>query len=274
MTDSEEAASLVARLSLAGLVLVACAGCAAARPASCLVEVGGKALISGPCEFVNLDPAGSFKVSVAEGAEAEVRVAGKDAKALVRASPQGEPTDLGAFLQDGGCWDPLGDPEANTKICAFAGAGFDVEPDPKFDDSAIIYWGSRIGMFDAIDKRQGLDTAHARIVTAASRDGAIVFCREYSHDYTQACIAKALAARPPQQLTADCPRKRFTGFNGWRVAYVGPNHGDPAVMPLTKYLFRDVASGKLLDGSEASSYPIAEGIYAALCPKTAPRPED
>ena len=80
--------------------------------------------------------------------------------------------------------------------------------------------------------------------------------------------------RHPQQLTADCPRRQFSGFDGWRAAYVGLNHGEASVMPLTKYLFKDLASGKWLDGSEASSYSLAEAIYAALCPRTAPPPED
>ena len=265
---------MVPRLSLAALVFLAGMGCAAARPARCLVEVDGKALISGPCNFDPLDRAGSFKLSLDNGAEAEVRIDGKNATATVRSSPQADATPLGAVDHDGGCWTSLGDGNRKIEICAFSGAEFNVEPDPPVDKSAILYWGSRIGMFDQIEKRQDLDSAHAIIRTVPSRAAAMIFCRDYAHDYTQDCIAKAFAARHPQQLTADCPKRQFSGFDGWRAAYVGLNHGEASVMPLTKYLFKDLASGKWLDGSEASSYSIAEAIYAALCPRTAPPPED
>jgi hypothetical protein len=118
-----------------------------------------------------------------------------------------------------------------TKICAFTGADFNVEPDPPVDKSAILYWGVRLGMFDQIDRRQDLDSAHAMIHTVPSRAAAMIYCREFVRDYTQVCIAKAQASRRPQELTADCLRKTFTGFNGWRAAYIGPNPGDPSVAP-------------------------------------------
>lgn len=264
----------VARLSLAVLVFLAGFDCAAARPARCLVELDGKPLVSGPCNFEALDRGGSFRISVDDGGGAEVRVNGKDATATVLPPPPGGATHLAAVDRDGGCWASLSDADPKIKVCAFSGADFNVEPDPQIDKSAIVYWGVRLGMFDQIERRQDLDSAHATIRTIPSRAAAMIYCREYASDYTQTCIAKALAARHPQQLTADCPRRRFIGFDGWRVAYVGLNHGDASVMPLTKYLFRDLASGKLLDGSEASSYSIAEAIYAALCPSSAPTPEE
>jgi len=230
--------------------------------------------MSGPCNFDPLDHGGSFKISLDNGIDAEVRINGKDATATVRSTPQGNATGLGAVDRDGGCWAPVSDVDRKTKICTFSGADFNVEPDLQIDNSAIVYWGSRLGMFDQIEERQDLDSAHAILRTIPSRAAAMIYCREFTSDYTQACIAKALAARHPQELTADCPTKRFTGFDGWRVAYLGLNHGDASVMPLTKYLFKDLASGQLLDGSEASNYPRAEAIYAALCPSTAPPPED
>jgi hypothetical protein len=261
---------IVPRLCFAALVILASARDAAARLAHCLVEVDGKALISGPCAFDPLDAGGSFKISADNGASAEVHIAGKEASATVWSPPQGS-TDLGAVGRDRGCWAPLKGLSRKTKICAFAGADFNIE---QVDKGAILYWGVRLGMFDQIDRRQDLNSAHAVIRTVPSRAAAVIYCREFAHDYTQACIAKAQAARRPQELTADCPRKTFTGFNGWRASYIGPNPGDPAVAPATKYLFKDLASGQLLDGSEASSYSIAEGIFAALCPKTAPPLEE
>ena len=264
----------IPRLSLAALIVLAGIGCAAARPAYCLVEVGGKALISGPCGFDPLDQNGSFKVSGDHGAGAELRVKGQDATAAILPAPHGGAAPLVAVDRYGGCWATLNDTDRKIKICAFSSTDFNVEPDPKIDDSAIVYYGIRLGMFDQIEKRQDLNSAHAMIRTIPTRAAAMILCREYSNDYTQACIAQALAERHPQELTADCPGKQFTGFDGWRVAYIGPNHGNASVMPLIKYLFKDVASGRLLDGSSASSYSIAESIYTALCPKTAPRPEE
>jgi hypothetical protein len=265
---------IVPRLCFAAFVILGSANDAAARLARCLVEVDGKAVVSGPCTFDPLDAAGSFRVSADNGASAEVRITGKDASAAVRSPLQGGGLDLGAVSRDGGCWVPLSALDRKTRICAFAGADFNVEPDPQVDKSAILYWGVRLGMFDQIDRRQDLDSAHAMIRTVPSRAAAMIYCREFVRDYTQACIAKAQAARRPQELTADCPGKTFIGFNGWRAAYIGLNSGDPSVAPATKYLFKDLASGQLLDGSEASNYSIAEGIFAALCPKTAPPPEE
>jgi hypothetical protein len=265
---------IILRLCFAALVIIASANDATARLARCLVEVDGKTLISGQCAFDPLDASGSFKVSADNGASAEVHIAGKDASATFRSRPQGGGVDLGAVGRDGGCWAPLSNLDRKTKICAFAGADFNVEPDPHVDKSAILYWGVRLGMFDQIDRQQDLGSAHAMIRTVPSRAAAIIYCREFARDYTQVCIAKAQAARRPQELTADCPRNTFTGFNGWRVAYIGPNFGAPSVAPPTKYLFKDLASGQLLDGSEASNYSIAEAIFAVLCPKIAPPPEE
>ena len=264
----------VPRLTLAALILFAGIDCAAARLAHCLVEVDGKALISGLCNFDPLDHGGSFKISADNGAEAEVRITGKDATAAIRPPPQGRMTHPLAVDRDRGCWASLDDGNRKIKICAFSGPDFNVEPDPQIDNSAIVYWGSRLGMFDQIEKRQALDSAHAMVRTIPSRAAAMIYCREYAGDYTQACIAEAFAARHPEELTADCPKKQFTGFDGWRAAYIGLNHRDASGAPYPKYLFKDLASGQVLDGSGASNYGIAEGIYAALCPGAAITPEE
>jgi hypothetical protein len=195
------------------------------------------------------------------GVSAKVCIAGEDASATVRSQPQGCGTDLGAVGHDGGCCAPLSDLDRKTKTRACAGADCNVAPDPQVDKSAILYFRVRLGMFD-------------QMIRTVSSPAVVIYCREFVRDYTQTCIAKAQAARRPQELTADCPRKTFTGFNRWRAAYIGPNPGAPSVAPATKYLFKDLASGQLQDGSEDSNYWIAEGIFVALCPKIAPPPEE
>ena len=52
-------------------------------------------------------------------------------------------------------------------------------PSPKRPDPQLtLYYGSRVGMYDDIASRQGLDTANAEITAKPSHDGAVKFCRE------------------------------------------------------------------------------------------------
>jgi hypothetical protein len=85
-------------------------------------------------------------------------------------------------------------------------------PDP--DPSNTIFWGSRAGMYDKIAVREGIDSSHALIKTAPSREDVIQFCREYDSDYSNKCIEQGLESDLPKTLTADCSGNTFTNFTG------------------------------------------------------------
>jgi hypothetical protein len=152
--------------------------------AKCLVEVKGVHYIGDVCKFTKIDDRGSFKLfHERSGLIVQVNVAKKDQGNASWNGPlgQGAGTSIGSVYRTGACWD--GD---DTLICAWS-MKQDVylgptppEPNP----TSTIFWGSRIGMFDEIASRQGIDSSKAKIITAPSRDGVIIFCRHYSNDYS------------------------------------------------------------------------------------------
>ena len=256
--------------------------CAQSRPAQCLLEVKGVHYLGGPCTFTPLDRLGSFGIADSQGLAAQVRVSGKDAGKASWSGPSranGAGVQIGDAFRSGACWtidDSSSDDYKDSRICAW-GPGEKVflgasprKPDP----AATVYYGSRVGMYDDIVSREGLDTANARITTRPSRDGSVTFCREYSHDYSQKCLDEQLRDIRTGGIAGNCVDRTFSNFYGYEYKFLGkakPEAGKDANMG-ADYSIRYLASGEILDGSTASGYDIALGIYQALCPASAPKP--
>lgn len=250
------------------------------RPAQCLLEVKGVHYIGGACSFMALEKSGSFRIVDAQGRlMAQVNVGKKNEGKAFWTGPQGgnaANVELGDADRSGACWLVSdADPSAKDSVVCAWGPNEKVyfgpspaEPDPK----TTLFYGSRVGMYDEIASREGLDTPHAVVKTRFSHDGAVQFCREYGHDYSQKCIAEQRNDSHGDTITGDCPNKTFSDLNGGKYVFLGKTKPGSADVS-ADYSIRDLASGQILDGSTASSYDLMLGFYQALCPATAPKPE-
>ena len=183
--------------------------------------------------------------------------------------------ELGDAYRSGGCW-TASDSEPgkyqDSRICAWGLKDrIYLGPSPRTPvPTSIIYYGSRVGMYDEITSRQGLDSPNAQIVTKPSKDGAVTFCREYSQDYSIKCVDDWMRDLTVRTLRGNCRDKTFADANGNRYAFLGKTpKGNDEIM--AEFSIRDLSSGQILDGSSASGYDVRLGIYQALCPSSAPR---
>jgi hypothetical protein len=124
-------------------------------------------------------------------------------------------------------------------------------------------------MCEDIVSEEGLDTTHAVIRAAPSRNGAIVSCR-LNFNYTQKCIEDQILDNPHGILTANCPKGQFSDFYGNRYKFIGKNPNTDGNMS-ANYLIKNESVGEILDGSGASGYGIAAGIFESQCPALAPQ---
>jgi hypothetical protein len=138
--------------------------------------------------------------------------------------------------------------------------------------SGTIYYGSRAGMEVDVISVEGLSTNHAIIRTKHTRGNAIAFCREYVQNVTEECIQTELSIPLNDVITADCPAGIFTDFRGNKWHFLGPNPQKGTFA--AKYRLVYMQTGEVADGSSASGYPVAMGIFKALCPAQAPSDED
>jgi hypothetical protein len=256
------------------------------RTAKCLIKVQGIEYLRGFCTFIPSDKKdGSFHIVTTVNKhflKAEVVLsapASKDAVAYWN-GPNGERTlvELGPAHSEGACW-RVGNAKGKdeTRLCAWNSLAAD-QPTPKEppqDTKDFVYYGMRIGMYDAIDSKVGIDTDRARIVTKKSRDAAIINCRR-NGDFTAECIERVLHDAPTPILTANCSAGTFA----YALGSGGCDHCEP---PQTfKFLgknlqsdggpdfliIQNLKSGSTMDGSWASTYTFAADAYELLCPKT------
>jgi hypothetical protein len=256
------------------------------RTANCLIKVQGIEYVRGFCTFIPSDKKdGSFVIARHVNKrflEAKVILsapASKDAVAYWN-GPNGERlVELGPAHSEGACW-RVGNAkgEDETRLCAWNSLAVDqpTPNEPPQDTKDFVYYGMRVGMYDAIDSRIGIDTDRARIVTKKSRDAAILLCRS-NHDFTDECIKSTLHDTPTPILTANCPAGTFAYALGsgdcdhceapQALKFLGKNpHSDNGA----DFLIQDLKSGDvgIMDGSWASTYEFALDAYALLCPKT------
>ena len=134
--------------------------------------------------------------------------------------------------------------------------------------SGTIYYGSRAGMEVDVISVDGLSTDHAVIRTKHTRENAIAFCRDYVQKVTEDCVNRELSLPMNDVVTANCMTGNFTDFFGGKWRFLGPNPQTGDV--IAKYRLVNVRTGEIADGSSASGYPTAMGIFKALCPQQAP----
>jgi hypothetical protein len=262
------------------------------RTANCLIRIQGAEYLHDFCTFIPSDAKdGSFTLA------ARVNKQFLSAKIILSAPASKEGVaywngpdggrapllELGPAHSEGACW-RVDDASAKggTRICAWNSKLAVEQPTPKEPAAGttdFIYYGMRAGMYDAIVSRTGIDTDHARIVTAKSRDAAIIDCRS-NHDFTAECIERTLRDAPTPILTADCSAGTFADALGsgdcdscelpQRLKFLGRNpHSDQGPDFLVQYV--DGGGAGPLDGSWASTYEFAIGAYALLCPRALER---
>lgn len=134
----------------------------------------------------------------------------------------------------------------------------------------MLYYGSRAGMQYTVVSSSGIGTAEAEIKTRHTRDNALAYCRDYVQSVTKGCIAENLGEVPPKvTLTGNCETGDFTGFDGEEYRFDGtndPTAGEDAADMMAEYRIVHVSDQAVLDGSSASGYDVALGVYQALCP--------
>jgi hypothetical protein len=135
--------------------------------------------------------------------------------------------------------------------------------------SGKIYYGSRAGMTVSVLSVTGLDTSHAVIRTKHAREDAVAFCRDYVQKVSDECINRELAVPMNDFVEANCSTGEFVDFFGSHHRFEG-SLKKQAELQMAEYVIRDMATGKIADGSSASGYPVNIGIFHALCPMVAP----
>lgn len=131
-------------------------------------------------------------------------------------------------------------------------------------DDHSIYYGSRAGMHVTTVSRSGIGTSKAVIIIKHTPKDAKAFCVEYSEDYSMACVKRTMAGvKVRDRVTANCKKRTWTDVYGQAYAFEGKATSSAL---MADYIVRDVASGKVLDGSFASGYPTALSIFKELCP--------
>jgi uncharacterized protein len=237
----------------------------------CLLEVNDVHYIGGLCTFTPIDSQGSFRIADGQGLGliAQVMSTKKDEGAASWNGPLGgnnSGTDLGTAYLQGGCWET-----DKARICSWdtdAQVSLEKTP-PEPSPGETVFWGSRVGMYDDIISKADLNSSHAQIRTAPSRNGAITFCRQYDRDYSLKCIENQLANSNVRIITANCASRQFVDFSGGSFQFLGPNNNKDGDVTAS-YLIRNARTGEILDGSSASGYSVEGGIFKALCPAAAP----
>ncbi|MGF1619574.1 MAG: hypothetical protein ACFCUR_03040 [Rhodomicrobiaceae bacterium] len=132
--------------------------------------------------------------------------------------------------------------------------------------SRKINYGTREGMHVTILSISGLDSENAVIKTRHTREDAIDFCRDYILNINERCIKETLEIDLIDTISANCRIGEFINFFGepWRFEGRSQANQDP------KYIFRNISSNEIADGSSASGYMTQMHIFQALCPTTAP----
>jgi hypothetical protein len=127
-----------------------------------------------------------------------------------------------------------------------------------------IYYGSRVGMEVTVTSKSGIGSENAVIRAAHTRENAKKFCLEYAQTGSEKCVRDELAVPLADQITGNCKTGVFTTFNGQKFKFESLNK--PADQMSAKYKIIDLSSGKKLDGTEASGYPVDIADFVALCP--------
>ncbi len=127
-------------------------------------------------------------------------------------------------------------------------------------------------MYDDILSKEGINSALAVIHAIRGHDGAVQFCRQYGKDYSKSCIDENSTGKK-ETISADCHSGKFVDFSGNHFQFMGKNK-HKTDDNITKYMIKYLKTGEILDGSGASGYDVAIGIFSSLCPAMAPHEPD
>jgi hypothetical protein len=259
------------------------------RTARCLIKVRGVVYLHDFCTFIPGDKKdGSFSLAASVDKrflDFKVILSAPDSKVGVAYSKldwDGR-VELGPAHSEGACW-RVGDAKGKhkeTRLCAWNSLAVDqpTPEEPTLKRKDYVYYGERMGMYDGIASRAGMDTDHARIVTKKSRDAAIINCRS-NHDFTVECIESVLKDAPTPTLTADCLAGTFSNASvghdcdhcepprNLKMLGRNPQAGQAGQGPDILIQRLDSDNPEILDGSGASSYDSAIWAYERLCPNT------
>ncbi|MBB3937362.1 hypothetical protein [Aureimonas phyllosphaerae] len=127
-----------------------------------------------------------------------------------------------------------------------------------------IYYGSRAGMSVTTVSKAGIGTSMAVIRVEHRPRNAKAFYVDYVLDNSMACVRKTMASvKVRDRVTADCRKRTWTDLYGERFAFLGRQKDRDS---MADYVVKRLDTGEVLDGSSASGYPTALGIFQVLCP--------
>lgn len=127
-----------------------------------------------------------------------------------------------------------------------------------------IYYGSRAGMHLTTVSKSGIGTAKAVIIVKHTPKDAKAYCVEYEQDHSMACVKRTMKeVKVSDRVTANCKKGTWTDVYGQAFKFEGKARSSDL---MADYVVRDLASGEVLDGSSASGYPTALGVFQELCP--------
>lgn len=130
-----------------------------------------------------------------------------------------------------------------------------------------IFYGSRAGMTMSVMGASALDTRVAMLYVEHTEKDAMSFCLQYVMTADAECVERTMAENESLEtkLAADCEVGTFnTPYGGhyrFQAKDTSPAQFDP------EFIILDVENGnQKLDGSSASGYGVALGVFEALCP--------
>jgi hypothetical protein len=131
-------------------------------------------------------------------------------------------------------------------------------------------YGSRAGMEVMIVGKSGINTSKAVIKIKLTLENAVEFCELYLNDTSKGCaknVLRADGAKLRPAVTGNCKAKTWTDMYGNSYVFKGRNP-DTSGNVMAEFLIENRKTGEVLDGSSASGYGVAIGVFEALCPRT------
>lgn len=130
-----------------------------------------------------------------------------------------------------------------------------------------IFYGGRAGMTMSVVGASALDTRAAMLYVEHTEKDAMSFCVQYELSAYAGCIERTLSENKDLEtkLAADCEIGTFNTPHGGHYRFQSRDPSPAQSEP--EYIILDVDNGnQKLDGSSASGYFVALGVFEALCP--------
>ncbi len=119
-----------------------------------------------------------------------------------------------------------------------------------------------------IVSKSGIGTSKAEIRIKLTKKNAAAFCESYLVDTSEACAIKVLrddGAKLRPFVSGNCRTGTWVDMYGNRYVMRGRNKNTKGNIN-AEYLIENRKRGEILDGSSASGYSVALGVFKALCP--------